>query len=456
MRLNGTLIPITNLPGYFESGVTTRNYAHIHVDRSGINYWGTVWGVTGNTPVGTAATIQTNRQMVLSRAVFPSNQPLIARRSKVVTERSIYDWSSINLAAPNFFEDKTETSRVTVDHVFRIRSGSRRRRKPAGIARSVTPVMSRVGAGCTGYLVFDVSERLLNGNANPDFLRPLIQASEPRMNSSPLLRDTFRLQLAYKLDFSKDQGFRRWLGSHQLVGYSEYKDQVQRTYVTQDQISSVQPWTFPTPPTGSPTSLRATSIHVGDNKGFEYAPGRFTTVLTSTTGAMPSQECLNNEPVELGERSSNGTFTVIKTQGALLQSQFLQGRIVTTFGKRQDRQFAKFSNLFQLKDRGFNFDYDFINQWRPGDWQSREGKTETRGVVVKPFRGFEFIEHPAAQGTGVTKFVADTLRGATVHYNRPTASKPRPQNVFFEFSRIRRARARTTDFRSTCLAANSA
>ena len=173
---------------------------------------------------------------------------------------------------------------------------------------------------------------------------------------------------------------------------------------------------------------------------------------------MPSQECLNNEPVELGELplNSNGTFTVIKTQGALLQSQFLQGRIVTTFGKRQDRQFAKFSNLFQLKDRGFNFDYDFINQWRPGDWQSREGKTETRGVVVKPFRGFEFIEHPAAQGTGVTKFVADTLRGATVHYNRPTVSKPRPARyVFSSPPGSGRARARTTVFRLICSAANS-
>ena len=132
----------------------------------------------------------------------------------------------------------------------------------------------------TGYLVFDVSERLLNGNANPDFLRPLIQASEPRMNSSPLLRDTFRLQLAYKLDFSKDQGFRRWLGSHQLVGYSEYKDQVQRTYVTQDQISSVQPWTFAnaTANRAADQSTRATSTPTSatTRADVEYAPGRFT------------------------------------------------------------------------------------------------------------------------------------------------------------------------------------
>jgi len=447
MRLNGVLTPVTNLPGYFESGVTTRNYAHIHVDPSGITYWGTVWGINGNSPVGNAASIQLNRQMVLARPVFQDSQPLIARRSKVITDKSIYDWSSINLAAPNFFRDRTETSRVTIDqNIF----DTKRQSLAAqfGWFREDSERFTRymVGGGpsqgSTGYLVFDVSERLLNGSANPDFMRPLIQASEPRMNNSPLMRDTYRLQLAYKLDFAANRGFSRWLGMHNLVGYGEYKDQVQRTFVTQDAITSVQPWTF-----ANATANRASDqstrgyfqYYVGDNKGgnVDYAPGRFNYGKYVYNWGNAVTGVFNNEQVELGEvpLNSSGTHTLIKTQGALLQSQFLQGRVVATFGKRNDKQFAKNSNLFQLKDRGFSFDYDFINQWRAGDWQFRQGRTEQRGVVVKPFRGFDFVESLTAQDTGLTKFFAEALRGATVHYNRSDSFKPAApqQNVFFEY-----------------------
>ena len=451
MRLNGVLTAFNNRadsPTAY-TYVPTANYGQIYIDPAGIRYWGQTYGANSTTtPLGA---LQNTRKVVLTTAVVQDSQPLIGRRTSLVTDRSIYDWTSLNLYTPNFFEDKTETSRVTIDQIV---FETQRQQLAAQFGwfredseRFTRYVMADGGTqGTTGQLAVDINERLLDGRANPFFLRPYIFQAEPRTRSAPLLNDTYRFQAAYKLDFSRDEGWRQWLGRHNLVGYGEYKDKVSKSYVFSDQISSVQPWTF-----ANATANRNSNqvvrpmyrLYVGDNQGqnVEYAPGpiNFGTHTYNWGNALTG--VFNNESVDLGLLPLNfsGSRVIQKTEGGLLQNHLLGGRIVTTFGVREDQHFTKLNNAgnvaASLTNRGFDYNHAFLNQFRPDDWQLREGKAIQKGVVVKPFRGWPAVERAASQGSGLGRFFAQALQGLSVRYNRSDSFLPAApaQNVFLEF-----------------------
>src|SRR4030095_14537756 len=97
----------------------------------------------------------------------------------------IYDWSSINLNAPNRFFDQTESTRITVDQIvfdtrqqsFAVQGGWFRED-----SERFTRYIMADGAtnGPTGQLVLDINERLLDGAPNPFFMRPFLQQVDPR------------------------------------------------------------------------------------------------------------------------------------------------------------------------------------------------------------------------------------------------------------------------------------
>ena len=76
----------------------------------------------------------------------------------------------------------------------------------------------------------DVNERMLDGAPNPYFLRPFIGVAEPITQSIPQRWDTYRAQLAYQLDLTRETGVLRWLGLHQVTAYNEYKNRLTRFY----------------------------------------------------------------------------------------------------------------------------------------------------------------------------------------------------------------------------------
>jgi outer membrane receptor protein involved in Fe transport len=419
------------------------NYGQVFVDRDGIRHWSGSYGVSGATPlVGN----QTNRKLVVTRARVNDAQPLIARRVEMVSDQSVYDWSSINLAALNRFHDRTETSRVSLDQmVFDTGAqslavqGAWLREDSERNVRYITGDGST--AGPTGQLSMDVNERLLDGSPSPFFMRPMLVQSDPRqLQRSPLRNDTYRGQFAYKFDFTGRRGASRWLGAHSVVGYIEYKEKVQRNYRYVGGIVSDHPWLFPSPTANRTTAVNVRTnlrLYVGDNQGgnVDHAPGDFSfgdyTFLwgNAVTGAMV------REPVRLGLFPSgvaSGSISIQKTGGAIWQSRFLGGRIVGTLGRREDRHFTRFQNPTTLADRGAEYDFAAMNPWREADWQLRTGGTEQRGVVVKPLRGIGPLDRAATSSNVIVRAIADAARGLTLHYNQSDSFRPAApaQNVY--------------------------
>lgn len=76
-----------------------------------------------------------------------------------------------------------------------------------------------------GQLQVDVNMVNLDGTPGwGPFATPTCGAASPTSGSSRSSQNTTP-QSVYRLDFSQDRGWSKWLGTQQLLGYYEYKDQ---------------------------------------------------------------------------------------------------------------------------------------------------------------------------------------------------------------------------------------
>jgi hypothetical protein len=437
-KLNGVVVGTAPISGVIQN---TPGFIHGFVEPSGLVAMMASTGISD--PINPMGAQQTTRRLMHTRAAVQDTQPLIARRTDMISDQDIYDWSSINLNAPNRFLDQTETSRVTLDQIF-FDTGRQSLAGQFGWFREDSERHTRYimadGAtnGPTGQLVLDINERLLDGSPSPYFMRPFLQQVDPRPLHAPLRNDTYRGQFAYKIDFTAHQDFRRWLGAHSLVGYTEYKDKVQRTYRFFEAMMGDQPWLFNADGTRSTFQrLRAWyRIYVGDEQGqdVDYAPGNPTYGDYTFRWGNADTRVFHDEPIRIGTvpNNANGSRSIQKTNGVILQSRFLNGRVIPTFGIRDDQHYTKFQNDTRTANNGFTFDYEYMNHWQPGDWEKRDGRTRQSGVVVKPFHRVAFVEQRANQRAGATRLWADALRGLSLHYNESDSFRPAApaQNVF--------------------------
>ena len=455
VHLNGTTVGTftanTNIPDYFLGTFTGSTRSQVYVDQNGLGYWTTP---NTNNPNSNPFTPIANGQgslRLLSSSGAPgvalghiTAQPLFTT-TPTVSDKSMYDWSSLNTSAVNRIADRTITSNVQIDQIF-LNSQRQTLAMQAGFfredalryARNILGDANQNGA--SGQLIVDVNERLLDGTANPYFLRTFIGTDAPATTRQPYKWDTYRGQLAYRLDLTHENGLLKWLGMHQFTAYDEYKYRIQRQYRYRDGIADNHAW--------NATTLRQSyyRYYVGDNTGsnMDYAPTRFkygTYPFTwggyGTFGGLnnlvpvASSGVFNKEPALMAEIAGtdgagggSNSKTIQKTAGAVFQSHFLNDRIVTTFGRREDKIGVKFGNATGLLNAdGLTYNYDNFNHWAVTNWRENKGMTTQSGVVVKPFRDMSFLSGMSNRG-GAEKFVANLLSGLSISYNTSDSFTP--------------------------------
>ncbi len=315
----------------------------------------------------------------------------------------------MNIAAANRIEEETQTATVLLEHIFfdnplhtlAVQGGWFRE---SSERFTHNPIGSSTGAQNSPQTVqIDVNERLLDGSPNPFFGRPFIGATIPSRFALPIDRDTYRAQVAYKLDPGVRSRWARWLGKHQFSGYAEYKDLSARSYQYRDVIVSNHSWLgpgvargaagaaaggLPAPPNVATGYYR---YYLGDNVGnnLDYGSTAFNYGSYTFNWGNGLTGQFNREQVELGLGAANtagtgNSLTVLKTRGVILQSHWLDSRIITTFGWRYDQRYSKAPAAFRLLPDGINVDWTASNGWATGDWSMAEGPTRTAGAVVRP------------------------------------------------------------------------
>ena len=427
------------------AGLGNQNFAQpiLYVD-NGIQLW-----QIGRKPAATATngpnnTAGNDRMLESIAEPVRTGRPLFSTLAGV-SSKSVYDYSSINLGGNNTIKDVVATSTVELEQFLLNTEHNRlavqfawQREDADRTARNIIGQASATSASY--YLYIDPNLKLLDGRTNPYFGRPYIGAGEPPTSENPSQRDGYRGQGAYILDFSNDTGWTKWIGRQQVLGYYEERKTKSFTRRFRDVNVLDNPIYAPA---GQPKANQSGTVapistrpyyhfYVGDNQGqnvdygaSQYNLGRYTfnwfdPLANGGAGTWVA------DPAILGHSAvSEGTssrLNLIKTKGAMLQSNLFQDRAVFTFGKREDENRDKNGAPTRLTADGWHYDEALMNGWR-GDWALRSGKTNTSGVVVKPFRGWSFVERQRSS-SGARRWFGELLSGLTGYYNKSDSFRP--------------------------------
>lgn len=405
----------SNLPSslQLESAYNVYNaLSTVFVNGNGsIDYW---------CPSVTTSTANPNSadQNVFLADTVPQNiqagQPLFSSQPSV-SGKSLYDWSRINLAAVNYLRQEAKTYYVDLQQILLdtpmnqlVLDAGFFREDSRSYARNLVGVPASSGNSFTLYI--DPNQRLPDGSLNPHFLQPYVGTDEPYSTDTPLNNSTYRLQLAYKLDLRKETNALRWLGMHQFLAYAEYHNFITRTMAYRDVILDNHAWL----PAGTPRANQGSNgglpsapdvsrqyfrYYVGDDMGenvdsapHDFAPGQYTyTWGNGVTGQFTREPAVIGQGIagdSLYSGEAPNTRNILKTEGVVLQSHFLQDRVVTTLGWRLDSTFDAYGAPFVYLPDHLNIDMKTFNAW--GDWTKHEGHTTTAGVVVKPLPWLSF------------------------------------------------------------------
>lgn len=448
-----------NGPDYFTVSYLGNDRSQLFIDQGGIAYWAAPRGTTSTTAPN-LATLQAARYLqptAAPGATFsgtaprPFNQPLF-NTTATISDKSIYDWTSINLAAPNRFWDRTDTFNVQFDQLF-LHSTDQTLALQANFMREDSERWTRnlIGIandnGQSGQLMVDVNERRLDGTPNPFFLRPYLSVDKPRTVYQPARWDTSRAQLAYRLDLTERENFLKHLGWFQLTGYGEYKYRVNRQYSYRDSMASAVSWLpagiyrgTQSAPSGTPTVVNLTSNHyrfyVGDTNGnnVDYAPVDIQYGTYPYVWGNAATGVFRTEDITLGQVAadkSSGTFNTrvtLKTIGGVLQSHLLGDRLVATVGVRNDDTVTTFGNLgtptnAYLSADGMTFNYDATDAWQAIRYDNN-GRTTNYQVVARPFANTRYASDLNQQAGAGSRFLGGLLDGLSLSYNKSNSFLP--------------------------------
>ncbi|MEO6567979.1 MAG: TonB-dependent receptor [Opitutaceae bacterium] len=441
IHVNGqTLGPFptdTGIPDVFNRSFTGSGRTQIYVGNSGIEYMSTA-GSTQSTNPGTGSgglrlfSLSAGAGVAAGRF---SGQPLFTT-TPVVRDRSIYDYTKTNLTSVNRLRDRNITGSVTLEQIF-LNSQRQTLALQVGFLREDSKAYRRdvLGNlnqnGQSSQLLVDINERRLDGSPNPFFLRPYVGVDQPYTLETPQKWDSTRGQVSYKLDLTKENNALRWLGVHQVSIYDEFKYRVSRRYSYQELVRTVPGLNGVAVGTNIPRGYFR--YYIGDNVGNnvdyspnEITPGSYNFIYGNPTTGFVTESTAVPLAASTGRAGGgNNSLRILKTFGGVLQSQFFSGRVVTTFGKREDKQYIKNgATPVQIAADGVSFNYDGnIDHWTLGDYRFNSGRTTQKGVVVRPLRNWTFVNN-MARSEGAVGFAGKFMNGLSLHYNESDSFTP--------------------------------
>lgn len=354
-----------------------------------------------------------------------------------ISNREIYDYENINVVAPNWSRDMANTYKLQLEQKLFSTPMQQSYLQIAWRLEDSERFNQNVITETTNIYI-DVNERLLDGTTNPNFLRPYVNAIQRTSTNDIIYNDTTRAQLSYALDLTQaNRKWLTWFGRHQANGFYELNLRKNQTYNYRKVVTSDAPWINSANRYNSAHATITERYYLGDavapgsNAVIDYAPSsalidsgtydfRYASNVAGssiTSSTIP----LNVDGMAFG--GARGSKLEVRTAGAALQSFFLNDRLVTTVGYRQDDQRNR-NTPAPVIDATTGFGAIPVpNLDTYGAWSERSGTTKTYQGVLRPFRDMSFINARRDKG-GVTGFTANLLDGFQAHYSYADSFRP--------------------------------
>ncbi len=402
----------------------------------------------------------TSRTYTTSAAWTAAGNGILASsyRYPSVTDKSIYNWSDVNLNSMNFGTAKNKSYNLDVEqellsNLF-VNAGWFRQ----DFAQRSNYTVAQLNVST---LFVDTNKTLPDGTANPYFGKPYLEDQDPDSYYNAEIDDHYRAMIAYTPDFTTNKGWTKWLGRHQILGLWS-KDEYLSTSIRQrlHYISSTSDggrFRYLRNPNnnadGTPTgwNRQTTSLR---RTYYLAAPGDPTGVVTRSAGSWDYMSYTGDIKVYDYDTSSFRTVNmttafddfdagtgrnerIVDSISGGITSYLWDNRLIATFGVRKDKYKARITNtgLPAVKDANGveiqpaitnaqkwvngEFQRDFLfNRWGP--YSAMTGTTRTLGGVLRPFTGWGSIDRKADDGSPFWQFV----RSFGVSYNQSDNFNP--------------------------------
>ncbi|MFT3870130.1 MAG: TonB-dependent receptor plug domain-containing protein [Nibricoccus sp.] len=375
-----------------------------------------------------------------------------------VTDKSIYDWTSVNINAMNFGNARNTNYNLELEQQLPgdlfVSAGWFRQDYHSRSNYTLAQLN-------TATLYVDTNKYLPDGTLNPYLGKPYVQDVDPDSYVNEQLDDHYRAMIAWTPDFTKETGWKHWLGRHQILGLWSRDNSMITTSRQRLQYlgstSDMGRYRFMNNPNndaaGNPTgwSYQQTSIrrtfylaNPGDPNGVVTQSGGYWDPLTYT-GDIQVYDYDQSRfvPVNMTtgfwerEEGTGRTQRLVNTISGAMTNYLWDNRLVLTSGARRDTIKSRGTNsgVAAVKDANGNiiapaitnpqkwvngvFQRDFLFE-RWGPYGKSVGDTFTAGGVFRPFQGWRGIERGAESGSQLWQFV----RSFGISYNKSSNFNP--------------------------------
>lgn len=401
-----------------------------------------------------------NRSYSASAGWTATGNGIIGYKYPGVTDRSIYDWTDVNINEMNFGHDRNTNYNVELEQEIlpNLHLSAGWFRQDYDSFTNYTVAQLNVAT-----LFVDTTKNLPDGSPNPYFGKPYVEDQDADQYVTGQRDDHYRALLAYTPDFRQKSGWMKWLGRHQILGLwsrdesdsSSYRKRINymdsasdigkfRYMANQNNNADGTPtgWNYQT------TSLRRTFYladptdpngvvtrssgewnplrYTGDIRVYDYASSSFDTVnMTTAFNTFDASTARNQRE--------------INSLSAGMTNYLWDDRLVTTFGMRRDKYKARVSTngAFTDEDGVLHPAMTNAEKWVDGYYQTDvvfnrfnrydrlTGDTKTVGFVFRPFDNWSSIESRANSGSLFWQFVRDfgISYNNSDNFNAPTSAQ---------------------------------
>jgi outer membrane receptor protein involved in Fe transport len=315
-------------------------------------------------------------------------------------DKSLYDWSDTNFTAANYGIDTANTVRLEAEQVV-FNNATHLVATRAGWMQQKFERTSYSYIDNTDTIIYlDINSKLLDGRANPYFLRPYVEANGPFANRNPDKRDIVNADLAYQFTPRDLPRWLSWIGTQRFNTHLERYVNDTESYTYGQWIASDHAWTNRANRVAVPQLNQR--YYLGDNQGLDidYGPA----ALDNINGTYPLTWFNNltgqwvNEPTRvdlLSRPTTTRARNELRTISVTAQNYFLKDRLITTVGWRRDRRRERTSAQAAVDPATGLVSYNNYATW--GAWTddatgplgaatraSQRGDTKTYGAVLRP------------------------------------------------------------------------